>query len=325
MVNIKSICPNCNKEFDVIAAQKYCSIECREEARKSRNSAERQVKLCPNCNKDFTPITRSDQKFCSVECREEAKAKRVKKPPLTERTCKFCGEIFKPTVGKQIYCSVEHSFRGNYAENADSKKKNAREYRVNNLEKVRKQDRESKKKHKAKKAKADKAYRDKIYFSGNKAIALERDGYKCTRCGATDNLAMHHKDGSGQTDNPNNDLDNLETLCDSCHTLHHNPRFDTTPHAMKTCLNCGIEFRVSDARTEDGRGKFHSKECQFAYKTKMNTVTLNCEYCGIEFTVPLSRFKRGKVKYHNAECRKAAGYAWTKYSRTEYNQRQALK
>lgn len=313
MVNIKSICPNCNKEFDITTAQKYCSVECREDAKRSRETPEKQVKVCPNCNNEFMPKTRSDQRFCSIECREDAKAKRVKRPPLTERTCKFCGESFMPTVGKQIYCCIEHSFKGNYLENADVKKKNTREYRVNNLDKVRKQDRESKKKHKGKKAEADKAYRDKTRFSGNKAIALERDGYKCRRCDATEDLAVHHIDGSGQSDNPNNDLDNLETLCDSCHTKHHNPRLNTTPHVVNTCQYCNKEIRVSQARVNGDRGKFCSVDC--VNKSMVKQVTLICEHCGIEFHVTPSRLKRGYVKYHNAECRKAAGYAWTNKSK----------
>jgi RNA-directed DNA polymerase len=45
---------------------------------------------------------------------------------------------------------------------------------------------------------------------------LERDGYRCTQCGSTDNLDVHHlqarKDGGGQED------DNLVTLCENCHT-----------------------------------------------------------------------------------------------------------
>ena len=73
-------------------------------------------------------------------------------------------------------------------------------------------DKERNAKRKDQKSQYDKQYKDKINFSGNKAIALERDGYKCTRCGAIENLAMHHKAGSGQTDHPNNKLDNLETL-----------------------------------------------------------------------------------------------------------------
>jgi len=314
-------CFHCGKLFNCKGADKYCSVECRKEARKIREAFNAGQKICPHCNKSFVPKKRSDQVYCSDECRVDAKAKR-KNIELTERICVVCGATFMPVQNKQICCSPKCVSDRHYSLNKDKKKQQAKQWRLSNPERSRENNRRKREQNKESYRERERKYRDDIYFSGNKAIALERDGYKCTRCGATENLAMHHIDGSGQTDHPNNELDNLETLCDSCHTKHHNPRFDTTPHTIKTCLNCGIEFRVSDARTEDGRGKFHSKECQNAYKTKMNTVTLNCEHCGIEFTVSLSRFKRGKVKYHNAECRKAAGYAWTKYSRTEYNEQQ---
>ena len=320
-------CQGCGSKFEGKGTDRYCTDECRENTRKMREQSSKEgsmkalPKTCPFCKNVFIPPHRKDQIYCSDTCRDKTKWEK-KKRVLTERICPICEKVFMPTVNKQICCSPECAFRKIYLEKGDEKRKHSREYRINNLELVKSQEKRSRIKNKDKNAEKYIIYHDKERFSGNKSIALERDGHKCVRCGSTEKLACHHIDGSGQDENPNNELDNLETLCDSCHTKHHNPRFDTTPHTIKTCLNCGIEFRVSDARTEDGRGKFHSKECQNAYKTKMNTVTLNCEHCGIEFTVSLSRFKRGKVKYHNAECRKAAGYAWTKYSRTEYNEQQ---
>lgn len=317
-------CPICGKQYDGNEGDgRFCSGECRHrydsEKRKEymqdyippdKPPKEKTPKKCAYCGIEFTPEWRSDQLYHSLECQAKAKALR-KWGELTDRTCPICEKTFTPKRGKQVCCSPKCTFRKIYLENLDKKKQQAHEYRLKNIDVIRAKDKERNAKRKDSKRESDKQYRDNIYFSGNKVIALERDGYKCRRCDATENLAMHHIDGSGQSEHPNNDLGNLETLCDSCHTKHHTPRFDTTPHTINTCLNCGIEIRVSDARIEDGRGKFHSKECQYAYKTKTNTVTLNCEHCGIEFTVPLSRFKRGKVKYHNAECRKAAGYAWT--------------
>lgn len=70
--------------------------------------------------------------------------------------------------------------------------------------------------------------KDNYYFSGNREMALERDGYTCQRCGATDDLHVHHRDGLGVTtdkEDRNNALDNLQTLCRSCHsTVHHEER-----------------------------------------------------------------------------------------------------
>ena len=40
---------------------------------------------------------------------------------------------------------------------------------------------------------------------------------KCNRCGAADQLVIHHMDH----DHMNNTLENLEVLCSPCHTSHH--------------------------------------------------------------------------------------------------------
>lgn len=42
---------------------------------------------------------------------------------------------------------------------------------------------------------------------------LKRDGYKCSDCGSTKNLEIHHIDG----DRSNNNSDNAKTVCQDCH------------------------------------------------------------------------------------------------------------
>lgn len=59
--------------------------------------------------------------------------------------------------------------------------------------------------------------------------ALERDGHECTECGADELLMVHHIKGRDQFDTTEpgwwkeaNVLDNLRTMCRSCHrSLHH--------------------------------------------------------------------------------------------------------
>ena len=58
-------------------------------------------------------------------------------------------------------------------------------------------------------------------WNGNWGAALERDGQKCVRCGSEENLCVHHIDGTGEHENPNHDLDNLATLCGTCHQQIH--------------------------------------------------------------------------------------------------------
>lgn len=54
-------------------------------------------------------------------------------------------------------------------------------------------------------------------YGGNYRKAIEMDGYKCAKCGGESYLIIHHKDGNRR----NNDLDNLTTLCKSCHADAH--------------------------------------------------------------------------------------------------------
>ena len=69
--------------------------------------------------------------------------------------------------------------------------------------------------------------KDNFRFGGNRMIALSRDGFMCTECGMTNEehislydreLTTHHIDGNGRnTQEKNNNLDNLTTLCLKCH------------------------------------------------------------------------------------------------------------
>jgi 5-methylcytosine-specific restriction endonuclease McrA len=54
-------------------------------------------------------------------------------------------------------------------------------------------------------------------------LALERDGHRCRQCGATEHLEVHHDkpvDTFGPDEYPH-ELENLITLCSSCHKKRH--------------------------------------------------------------------------------------------------------
>lgn len=57
------------------------------------------------------------------------------------------------------------------------------------------------------------------YKDGSESTAYRRMIAKdaCVRCGATENLCIHHKD----EDHTNNVLSNLEVMCMSCHSSMH--------------------------------------------------------------------------------------------------------
>lgn len=104
------------------------------------------------------------------------------------------------------------------------------------------------------------------YFLPVKLKVLERDGYKCRHCGKAEKLKIHHKDKRGwsyfncsysKKSLINNDMDNLLTLCSSCHLRLH--RRDTSLRKEKATLMLrrmegktyqaiGVEFGVSRQR-----------------------------------------------------------------------------
>jgi 5-methylcytosine-specific restriction endonuclease McrA len=53
-----------------------------------------------------------------------------------------------------------------------------------------------------------------------RAKALKRDAFACRRCGSRLQLEVHHVDHRG-VDAPTHDVDQLETLCSSCHDHEH--------------------------------------------------------------------------------------------------------
>lgn len=62
------------------------------------------------------------------------------------------------------------------------------------------------------------------YWNSIRRQALIRDCFECQACGSDKRLAVHHKDGSGDNwkqKTSNNQLENLVTLCNSCHLKEH--------------------------------------------------------------------------------------------------------
>jgi 5-methylcytosine-specific restriction endonuclease McrA len=55
-------------------------------------------------------------------------------------------------------------------------------------------------------------------FGRDPKIIYERDGWKCVICWSKEDLTIDHIDGNGRySEHPNNDIENLRTLCRSCH------------------------------------------------------------------------------------------------------------
>jgi 5-methylcytosine-specific restriction endonuclease McrA len=56
-------------------------------------------------------------------------------------------------------------------------------------------------------------------YAGLRTQALERDRWRCQFCGSSDNLQVHHQRPRGK--NGDDCLENLITLCASCHRNVH--------------------------------------------------------------------------------------------------------
>lgn len=65
-------------------------------------------------------------------------------------------------------------------------------------------------------------YYDSRDFGGLRTPVLERDGFRCTRCGSDFQLSVHHVNRRGRgSESPDNRMDNLVTLCRRCHLSEH--------------------------------------------------------------------------------------------------------
>lgn len=64
--------------------------------------------------------------------------------------------------------------------------------------------------------------RNKRNFGGLRDKVLKRDRNRCRECGSDKLLTVHHLDGQGRgSKDPNNEMNNLVTLCRACHARAH--------------------------------------------------------------------------------------------------------
>ena len=184
-------CDFCGSEFERKSYRKkykhsFCSRNC------SSMYLLKHIYTCEICSKKFHRSVSKTQtpRFCSNKCRGVWLKKEIYPDNCT---CKSCGKFFRLAPkhierGNGIYCSVECHHKG-LEFNFDTGKEPAKYYRLAKWQRARK-------------------------------LALERDNYICLRCHKKPpevKLAVNHIifRQIGGTD----DLDNLETLCDSCHAI----------------------------------------------------------------------------------------------------------
>jgi len=114
------------------------------------------------------------------------------------KTCAACGQEYQPTSNRQTRCKV------------CGKKRELELRRLNHKEKYKR------------KGYSQSGRNNNAFKTGQgcyRKMALEHYGETCMDCGATKNICVHHKHGNRKNDN---ELENLEVICRSCHAKKHN-------------------------------------------------------------------------------------------------------
>ena len=163
--------------------------------------------------------------------------------------CIICGQLFNSRVKTAKCCSKKcgdksynlrnsDKIKSHLLKNKDKIKKQRAEYYQKNIEHERENCRKWYANHKESEIEKNSQYRkekkelfdwyhNKDRFNGMKNIILDRDNHKCCICGSK-KLVVHHIDGTGYTTRlrlnlkeSNNNIENLITLCPSCHHILH--------------------------------------------------------------------------------------------------------
>ncbi len=194
----------------------FCSKECHNNFMASKKYSgknnplyNKQKVKCDVCDKEFEKIPSeiNDNNFCSKECFNKFQKKERK------TVCDWCGEIIERMPSQTDRC--EHNFcdfecYGKWkSENIIKEKTNFWKGGV-----------------------TEKGYYYGCNWEEQREKTLKRDGYKCQLCDSKKDLVVHHKRPLRTFDKTKenwykkaNDLDNLITLCRSCHSKqHHNEK-----------------------------------------------------------------------------------------------------
>lgn len=181
-------------------------------------------KICRRCGKEF--IAKRNDAF-------ECGCRRPTLEELVERKCEFCGKSFIPKQRNSKHCSGKCGKRAEQRKNIERYKTKSREWYANNKERAinrrkevywanpelyRAKAREYRETHIDKVREKDRLYKDRTRHGGKRKELLDKNGYKCSRCGVkldSFNICAHH-----ETFNPKDHL-SQKLLCRSCHCIVH--------------------------------------------------------------------------------------------------------
>lgn len=200
-------CVVCGNLFSPFTRNKYdadqrqtCSKECYYALLKevtSRPRKKARLLTCKNCGREFkTYPSRKDKKFCDMKCQREYEESRRQKKQFT-RVCINCGITFNVPIRRpeQKYCSHSCYLSTIHGDNHPNWRGGFEKY-----------------------------YGPDWKEQSQKA--RERDSFTCQFCGKSQDdefreLSVHHikpfRDFGIENYQEANDLNNLITLCQSCH------------------------------------------------------------------------------------------------------------
>lgn len=246
------ICKYCGKEFTTNCKNaKYCSTECRDLVNSIGKGCKIYYHICENCDKEFiTP--QNNNRFCSEKCTNEYAQQNGKGVKTYTKVCKHCGKYFSTTNAKKIFCCNNCRYDYYKQQHKQQTKKVNISFTKDNYKECISvivkylieqgiQGRDA--------CGISKYYNYNVLTDKLRRDVKARDNYQCSVCGATTGLEVHHiiKVKHGGT----NELDNLITLCSSCHRA-----IDTLnlEHAVGKCAKnaekqLGIKHYTLDLRT----------------------------------------------------------------------------
>ncbi len=146
------------------------------------------MKPCAHCGKEryFAP-SNAHRLYCSTDCYWAA---RWGSDRQEDRTCPVCSTVFRVQLSKtQVCCSIE-----------------CRRQHYSNI-------RRGEQSHFWRGGKTAPYHTD---WKSVRREALDRDHHQCVLCGGNDRLQVHHKNPYRYSQS--HALDNLVTLCRSCHS-----------------------------------------------------------------------------------------------------------
>lgn len=220
-------CDNCTEQIEKypsdVTENNFCDPECHNEWQRQNRGGEdedfwnggKTTATCDHCGDEYedhpSRINRTDGTYCSQKC--AGKGKRADR--VVE--CHTCGDIVdeppnRTNRAERNFCSK------------DCRSSWMSEYRTGK---------------RSPGWRGGESYHPRNYgpnWNKQRQKAIERDGHRCMLCDSTSDLVVHHKRPLRTFDRDKhewwkrgNALDNLLTLCRSCHSIVHQNREEYFP------------------------------------------------------------------------------------------------